>query len=78
MAARDPEYRSIVEALVRGRKTAGLTQMELANRLGKLQSYVSKIELCERRLDVVEFAHYATALGLDPCTVLRNALRNSK
>lgn len=75
MAARDPAYRFIVKALVDGRKNAGLTQTALAERLGKLQSYVSKVELHERRLDVIEFGRYANAIGLDPCQMLREALK---
>ncbi|WP_240633804.1 helix-turn-helix domain-containing protein [Caulobacter flavus] len=49
--------------LVEKRKEAGLTQRELADRLGKPRSFVSKIEGRERRIDVVEFIAIAKALG---------------
>lgn len=53
------------------RKAAGITQVELAERLGKPQSFASKVERGERRLDVIEFCQVAEALGHDPATVLR-------
>src|SRR5882672_6301709 len=51
--------------LVQARKDAGLTQQELAMRLGRPQSFVSKTERGERRLDVIEFLEVAQALNLD-------------
>jgi DNA-binding XRE family transcriptional regulator len=56
--------------LVEARKTAGFTQVELAQYLGRPQSYVSKYERGERRLDVVEFLDVAVALDLDVCDFL--------
>ncbi len=53
------------------RKAAGITQMELAARLGRPQSFVSKVERGERRLDVIEFCELAKALGHDPAELLR-------
>lgn len=52
--------------LIAARKEAGLTQAELASRLGKLQSYVTKYEREERRIDVIEFIKIIEAIGLDP------------
>lgn len=53
------------------RKQAGITQFELAARLNRPQSYVSKFERGERRLDVIEFGDVAKALGIDPVRFLR-------
>lgn len=53
------------------RRAAGLTQVELAERLGKPQSFVSKVERGERRLDVIEFCQVAEALGHDPAKLLQ-------
>lgn len=53
------------------RKAVGITQVELAERLGKPQSFVSKVERGERRLDVIEFCQVAEALGRDPAELLR-------
>lgn len=57
------------------RDAAGLTQSDLAHRLGKPQSYVSKFEIGERRLDVIEYAEICAALGLDPACLLADVLR---
>lgn len=78
MPTHDPAYRFVVEALVEGRKQAGLKQTDVAQKLGKMQSYISKVELNERRLDVIEFAKFAQAVGLDPSEVLRDAIRKMK
>lgn len=57
------------------RQARGLTQAALAKRLRRPQSFVSKYERGERRLDVVEFLEVTRALGADPHAVLR-ALEN--
>jgi transcriptional regulator with XRE-family HTH domain len=64
------EYKRFCGFLLAERKAAGLTQAELAARLRKPQSFVSKYEQGERRLDVVEFLHVARAIGFDPHHVL--------
>ena len=51
---------------------AKLTQHGLATRLGKPQSYVSKAENRERRLDVIEFVTITRALGADPCAIIHH------
>ena len=45
------------------RRDAGLTQVQVAERLEMPQSFVSKYESGERRLDVVELRHVAVAIG---------------
>jgi len=66
-----PEYRKLVRLLVEARKRAGITQAALARKLGRPQSFVAKVEGCERRLDVMEFLHVARHLKADPCALLR-------
>lgn len=61
-----PEYAALLQNLVAIRKDSGVTQVELAQRLGKPQSFVSTIERGVRRLDVLEFYAIARALGRDP------------
>ena len=58
--------------LVARREAAGLTQVELAAALRRPQSYVSKIERGERRLEVVEFLEYARALGASAEELIRS------
>lgn len=60
------EYRSFCGQLLEERKAARLKQAAVARRLRKPQSYVSKYEAGERRLDVIEFLHIARAIGFDP------------
>ncbi|MEJ2795299.1 helix-turn-helix transcriptional regulator [Iodobacter sp. LRB] len=58
------EYTTFLEALRRSREHAGLTQIEFAARLKVTQSFVSKCERGERRLDIVELRHWCKALGI--------------
>lgn len=55
----------------------GLTQVQLARRLQRPQSFVSKYERGERRLDVIEFLEVAHALGADPAALLRRVIRSA-
>lgn len=58
-----PTYREMIEGVKAIRENAGVTQRELARRLGKPPSFVNKIELLERRLDLLEFIAIAEALN---------------
>jgi transcriptional regulator with XRE-family HTH domain len=58
-------YKSFLSRLVDARKQAGLTQVEVATRLGKAHSFVSKCELGERRVDFVELQQFAKIYGKD-------------
>lgn len=66
----DARYRSLIQTLKAARKKAGLSQIELAERLGTRQQFVSKFESGERRLDVVELVDIAHALGIDVATLM--------
>lgn len=48
------EYKNIIRKLKQARISAGFNQEEVAKALNKPQSYISKIENCERRLDILE------------------------
>ena len=56
------------------RERHGLTQAQVAKRLGKPQSFVAKYEGGERRLSVIEFIDVIRALGADPAAVLRKLI----
>jgi transcriptional regulator with XRE-family HTH domain len=56
---------------VDARTVARVTQLELATRLGRPQSFISKIESGDRRLDVIEFLQITTALKVDPEPIIR-------
>ena len=64
-------YGQFVELLRRERVNAGLTQQDVADRLGKPQSYVAKIEGAERRIDVIEFLALAKAIGADAAVIVK-------
>lgn len=59
-------YTAIVECLVARRRELGLTQAQLAARMGTDQSQISKFERGERRIDIIDFARICVALELDP------------
>jgi transcriptional regulator with XRE-family HTH domain len=66
------------ELFVSARKKADLTQAELSSRLNRPQSFVSKYERGERRLDVIEFREVACALGVNPVQFLAQLYREIK
>jgi transcriptional regulator with XRE-family HTH domain len=67
------KYDRLLEALRRARHDAGLTQLEVAARLGTYASYVSKCESGERRLDVVELAEFCRLYGVKLAALLKAA-----
>lgn len=68
-------YELLVQALTEARRAASVTQVELAARLKKPQSFVSKMERGERRLDFVELVAVVRALSLDERQFLDALLR---
>lgn len=68
---RNPRYNTFQKALVNARQKTGLTQQEVAFRLERTQSFVSKYESGERRLDVIEFVEVCQALGIMPQSILK-------
>jgi transcriptional regulator with XRE-family HTH domain len=68
------EYEAFRKLLLTAREEAGLTQLEVATRLSKPQSFVAKYEGGERRLDVIEFMEICEALKVDPNDLI-NKLR---
>ena len=58
------EYDVFLRRLRDARRRAGLTQVQLAERLGQTQSFVSKCERGERRLDIVETRAFCMAIGV--------------
>jgi transcriptional regulator with XRE-family HTH domain len=71
----DPRYLRFLERLVAARKESGITQQELAARLKRHQTYVSKVERGERLLDLFEFLHWARGLNADALELLRELVR---
>ena len=67
------KYRRVVAELRAARERAGLTQQDVAAKLGLYASFVSKVEAGERRLDVVELAVFCKAYKVDLVDFLREA-----
>lgn len=65
------KYRELLGWLAAAREARGLSIRELGDLLGRPNSYVTKTELGERRLDVFEFVQYCKALEVDPVIGLR-------
>ena len=68
-------YRRFRELLTEARKAQGLSQEALAAKLDRVQTFVSKYERGERRLDVLELIEIADALGIDPHAILKQMTR---
>lgn len=60
----DDAYQILIDCLREARQGASITQVDLARKLGTDQSYVSKYERAERRLDVIEVRAICVALGV--------------
>ncbi len=65
-------YRRLLEALRTARHAAGLNQVDVARKLKRPQSFVSKIESGERRVDVIELAELCRLYRQDLCEFLRD------
>lgn len=65
MPLHTPEYEHFLELLKQQRLEKGVSQVELSKRLGQTQQYVSRCEVGERRLDLIEFYQWCEALGVD-------------
>lgn len=59
-------HKALIDLLIERREAAGMTQADLANRLGEYQSFIARLESGQRRIDVVEFLDLAEILGFDP------------
>lgn len=74
-----PEHKFMRDLLISQRKKQGLTQKNLAEILKKPQSYVSKYEIGEKNIDVIEFIKISKSINSTPSaliTELENLLIN--
>jgi DNA-binding XRE family transcriptional regulator len=67
-------HQSVIAVVAASRRQAGLTQEDLAKRLGWNKSTIAKIESGERRLDVPEFIFIAEALEVKPEQIFKRVL----
>ena len=69
-------HQALIDLLVAKREAAGITQADLAKRLGQYQSFVARLESGQRRVDVVEFLDLADLLGFDPTKAIATLRKN--
>ena len=70
-------YRLFLESLIKARKNAGVTQEQLAKRLNRPQSFVSKCENGERRVDIVELLEILQSIGVEPIHFIRKIVKST-
>jgi transcriptional regulator with XRE-family HTH domain len=61
----DERHKRLIELIIAERKQAGIRQVQLAKKLKRSQTWISRLESGERRLDVVELIDLAEAIGFD-------------
>ncbi|AZO34144.1 MAG: helix-turn-helix domain-containing protein [Mesorhizobium sp.] len=67
---RSARHQRFLARLISLRKAKGMTQAQVAEKLGRPQSFVAKYEGGERRLDIIEFLDVTVVLEADPCEIL--------
>ena len=75
--ARNPQYIEFIARLRKVRKTRNFSQSYFGELINKPQSFVSKVETCERRLDVIETAEWCIALGISLEDALPPSIRKA-
>lgn len=70
------DYQLFLAALRNARLAANVTQLELAERIGNTQTFVSKVERGERRVDVVETIELCEALSISPLAFIKAYLES--
>jgi transcriptional regulator with XRE-family HTH domain len=75
---RSPRHQALTALLVDERRKAGLTQAQVAAKLGRYQSFVASIESGQRRVDVVEFLDFAEVIGFDPRGAIKKLLLSKR
>jgi transcriptional regulator with XRE-family HTH domain len=73
-----PRHEALRAFIIEKREKAGLRQVDVAQRLGRYQSYVSHVEGGQKLLDVVELMDWAEAIGFDPRDAVRQIAKVPK
>ena len=67
----DPKYRAMINSLKTLRVQHGLTQRDLAKRLGVAHCFIGRTETCERRLDIMDLIRILRAMDFTDHEILR-------
>lgn len=73
-----PEYDLLLNRLIAARRAAGVTQAEVAARLRKPQSHVSKCEAKDREINIIDLLRWSQAVGLDFGELMQDFERDVK
>ena len=73
----EPRYRAIIARLVKARKDVGFTQDELAEKLGINQPELSRIETCQRQIDLIELLDWIRATEAEELKCVSRALEGT-
>jgi len=71
-------HKALIALLIEKREAAGLTQSDLAAKLGEYQSFVARLESGQRRVDGVEFLELAELLGFNPVDAIQALSKHGK
>ena len=69
-------YREMIALLKKKRRELKWTQVELAERSGAYQSYISRVESCEQHIDIVDYFKLAHILSINDETILKTIHRH--
>ena len=72
------EYQIFLKNLRNARKESGLTQLEVAKKLNQPQSYVSKCESGEKRVDIIELLYFSIVYNKQIDYFVMNIIENRK
>jgi transcriptional regulator with XRE-family HTH domain len=72
----DEGYTTIIAALIARRHELKMTQVALAEAYGEDQSFISRVERCQRRVDVFEFLRLCVALEIKPEVVVKDVYQS--
>jgi transcriptional regulator with XRE-family HTH domain len=72
------QYQRFRQLLIHHRQSKGITQIQLAKQLERPQSFVSKYENGERRLDLIEFLEIAKVLNINACKFIAELEKGGK
>ncbi|HPG59217.1 MAG TPA: helix-turn-helix transcriptional regulator [Candidatus Wallbacteria bacterium] len=68
------KYQKFRMLLIQARKNLKLSQVQLSKKLSKPQSFISKYETGERRLDLIEFLELSEKLEIDPLEMIKKLI----
>ena len=71
-----PLHAALVDFIVRERKSACLTQTQVAKALGRHQSFIATVESGQRRIDIVDLFAIAAAIGFDPIEAINHVAKS--